>query len=88
MESLWDEEQCCLYKLPQIPNGFWNKIERSFYELNFHRNWLEIVGTLEFDEIWLTSSLWQLIARKNKFSANEDKKLEFHLKMEFGLISQ
>jgi hypothetical protein len=54
--------------------------------LNFHINSLENLGTLEFDEILLTSSLLHLIARKNKFPANEDQKYEFPLKMEFGLI--
>jgi hypothetical protein len=54
--------------------------------LNSHRNSLEILGTLEFDEIWLASSLLYLIARKNKFPAKEDHKFEFLLKMEFGLI--
>jgi hypothetical protein len=29
-----------------------------------------------------------LIARKNTFIANEDRKFEFNLKMKFGLISQ
>jgi hypothetical protein len=55
--------------------------------LNFHRNSLEILRTLEFDEIWLTSSLLHLIARKKEFPANEDQKFEFHLKIDFGLIS-
>jgi hypothetical protein len=48
---------------------------------------LEIHGTLEFDEIWLTSSLLYLIARENKFPAKEDQNFEFLFKMEFGLIS-
>jgi hypothetical protein len=54
--------------------------------LNFHRNSLENLGSLEFDEIWLTSSLLHLIARKNKFAAKEDQKFEFPLKIVFGLI--
>jgi hypothetical protein len=45
--------------------------------LNFHINSLENLGTLEFDEIWLTSSLLHLIARKNKFPAKVDQKFEF-----------
>jgi hypothetical protein len=49
---------------------------------------VEILGTLEFDEIWLTSSLLHLIARKNKFPVEEDQNFKFLLKMEFGLISQ
>jgi hypothetical protein len=54
--------------------------------LNFHRNSLENLGTLEFDAIWFTSSLIHLIAWKNKFPAKEDQKFEFPLKMELGLI--
>jgi hypothetical protein len=56
--------------------------------LNFNKNSLENLGTLEFDEIWLTSSMLNLIARKNKFTAIEDQKFEYLLKMEFGLIWQ
>jgi hypothetical protein len=37
---------------------------REFFELNFHRNSLENLGTLEFDEIWSTSSLLHLIEGK------------------------
>jgi hypothetical protein len=48
---------------------------------------LEILGTLEFDEIWLACSLLHFIARKNKFSGKEDQKFEFLLKREFGLLS-
>jgi hypothetical protein len=55
--------------------------------LNFNRNSLEILETLEFDEIWLTSSLLHLIAMKNKFLVKGDQKIEFLLKMMFGLIS-
>jgi hypothetical protein len=54
--------------------------------LKSKKNSLEIVGTLDFNEIWLASSLLHLIARKNKFQAKEDQKFEFPLKMEFGLI--
>jgi hypothetical protein len=54
--------------------------------LNSHRNSLEILGTLEFDEIWLASSLLHLTTTKNKFAAKEYQKFEFLLKMEFGLI--
>jgi hypothetical protein len=54
--------------------------------LNFNRNSLEILGTLEFAEIWLTSSLSHIIVRKNKFPAKGDKNFEFPLKKEFGLI--
>jgi hypothetical protein len=54
--------------------------------LNFNGNSLENLGTLEFDEIWLAISLLHLIARKNKFLGKEDKKFEFPLTMEFGLI--
>jgi hypothetical protein len=38
---------------------------------------IEILGTLEFNEIWQVSSLSHLIARKNKFSAKENQKFEF-----------
>jgi hypothetical protein len=55
--------------------------------LNSHRNSLEILGTLEFDKIWLASSLSDLIAKKNKLSAKEDQKFEFPMNVEFGLIS-
>jgi hypothetical protein len=41
---------------------------------------------LEFNEIWLTSSLLHLIAKKNKFPAKGDQKFEFPLKMGFGWI--
>jgi hypothetical protein len=41
---------------------------------------------LELDEIWLTSSLLHIIARKNKIPAKDDQQFEFPLKMEFGLI--
>jgi hypothetical protein len=47
---------------------------------------LEILGTLEFVEIWLASSLLHLIARKNKLPAKGNQKFEFPLKMGFGLI--
>jgi hypothetical protein len=47
---------------------------------------LKNLGTLDFKEIWLASSLLHLIARKNKFPAKGDQKFEFPLKMEFGLI--
>jgi hypothetical protein len=56
--------------------------------LNFIRNSLGNLETLEFGEIWLTSSLLHLVARKNKLLAKEDKKFEFQLKMEFELILQ
>jgi hypothetical protein len=46
------------------------------------------LGTLEFDEIWLTSSLLHLTTKENEFPAKEDHKFESLLKMEFGLISQ
>jgi hypothetical protein len=49
---------------------------------------LDKLGTLEFDEIWLTSTLLHLIAKENEFPAKEDQKIEFLLKLEFRLISQ
>jgi hypothetical protein len=54
--------------------------------LKSEKNSLEILGTLDFNEIWLASSLLHFIARKNKFPAKEDQKFKFPLKMEFGLI--
>jgi hypothetical protein len=51
--------------------------------LKFNGNSLENLGTLEFDEIWLASSLLYLIRRENKFPAKEDQKFEFPLTMEF-----
>jgi hypothetical protein len=56
--------------------------------LNFNRNLLEILGTLDFIEIWPASSLLHLIARENHFPAKEDQKVEFHSKREIGLISR
>jgi hypothetical protein len=47
---------------------------------------MEILGTLEIDEICLTSSLLYLIAWKNKFPAKGNKNFGFPLKMRFGLI--
>jgi hypothetical protein len=58
----------------------------SFYKLNFHRNSLENLGTLELDEIWLTSPLLHLIVSKNKFPAKGGQQFEFPLRIEFGLI--
>jgi hypothetical protein len=43
--------------------------------LNFNRNLLEILGTLDFNEIWPASSLLHLIARKNSFLAKDDQKV-------------
>jgi hypothetical protein len=56
--------------------------------LNFNRNLLEILGTLDFNEICPASSLLHLIARKNQFPAKEDQKFEFKSKREIGLISR
>jgi hypothetical protein len=66
----------------------WNKIQRSLYESKTRNNSLDKLETLEFDDIWLTSSLLHLIAKENEFSAKEDQKFEFLLKLKFGLISQ
>jgi hypothetical protein len=63
------------------------KIQRIFYELNANRNSLEILGTLEFNEIWQVSSLLHIIARKNEFPAKENQKFEFQLRRKIGLIS-
>jgi hypothetical protein len=64
----------------------WIKIQSSFYELKLKKNSLEILGTLDLNEIWLASSWLHLIARKNKLPAKEHQKFEFPLKIEFGLI--
>jgi hypothetical protein len=64
LERGWGKEQLFWYKSAQILNELSTKIQRSFYELNFHINSLENLGTLELDEIWLTRSLLHLIARK------------------------
>jgi hypothetical protein len=49
---------------------------------------LEILGILEFDEIWPTNSLLHLVSGKDKFQAKMGQGFEFRLKVEFGLISQ
>jgi hypothetical protein len=56
--------------------------------LNFKEKSLENLGTLEFDEIWLASSLLHLIIRKKKFPTKEDQKFEIQSKREIGLISR
>jgi hypothetical protein len=58
------------------------------YELKTRKNSLDKLRTLEFDEILLTSSFLHLIAKENEFPVKEDKKFEFILNLEFGLISQ
>jgi hypothetical protein len=83
LERSWDEEQLCLKKFPQIRNVIWTKNQRNFYELNFNRNLLEILGTSDFNEIWPASSLLHLIARKNQFPSKEDQKVEVHSKWKF-----
>jgi hypothetical protein len=47
-----------------------------------------ILGTFDFNEFRPASSLLHLIARKNPFLAKEDQKVEFHSKIEIGLISR
>jgi hypothetical protein len=54
--------------------------------LKSKKNSLKNHGTLDFNEIWLASSLLHLIARKNKFAAKGDQKFGFPLKMEFVFI--
>jgi hypothetical protein len=54
--------------------------------LKLKKNSLEILGTFDFNKIWLASSLLHLISRKNEVPAKEDQKFEFPLNMEFGLI--
>jgi hypothetical protein len=53
------------------------KIQRSSYGLNFNGETQEILGTLEFDEIYPTCFLLHLVARKNKFPAKVDLNLNF-----------
>jgi hypothetical protein len=55
--------------------------------LNFNRNLLEILGSLDFNEIWPASSLLHLIVRKNQSLPKEDQKFEFRSKRKFVLIS-
>jgi hypothetical protein len=86
LEIIWDKEQLCLKTLPHILNGFWTKIQRSLDELNFNKKSLEILETLELDEIWSPSSLLYLIAKKNKFPIKDDQKFKFPLKIGFELI--
>jgi hypothetical protein len=59
---------------------FGSKKLENFYELKFNRNSLNFLGTLEFAEIWLASSLSHLIARKIKFLAKEDQNLNSNRK--------
>jgi hypothetical protein len=62
-------------------------MKRILSELKLKKNSPEFLGTLDFIEIWLESSLLKLIARKNNFLTKEDQKFEFPLKTEFGFIS-
>jgi hypothetical protein len=55
--------------------------------VNFDRNLLKILSTMEFDGIWPASSLPHLIVRKNEFPSKGDQKFEFLTREEFGLIS-
>jgi hypothetical protein len=64
------------------------KIQGSFVELKSSNIWLGILGDLEFDENWPTTSFVHLIERKNKFQANMCQEFEIPLKVEFGLILQ
>jgi hypothetical protein len=48
---------------------------------------LKILGDLEFDETWPTTSFVDLIEGKHKFQANVGQEFEISLKVEFGLIS-
>jgi hypothetical protein len=51
------------------------KIQRSLYELKSRRNSRDKLGTLECDEIWLTSSLLHLIAKENEFPAKKGQEI-------------
>jgi hypothetical protein len=48
---------------------------------------LKILGDLELNETWPTTSFVHLIERKNKFQANMGQEFEFPVKVEFVLIS-
>jgi hypothetical protein len=82
MERSWDK------KLLQIRNEIWTKNQRTSMSLNSLGNSLENLGTFDVDEIWPASALLHLIARKNQFLSKEDRKFEFHSKLEFGFISR
>jgi hypothetical protein len=56
--------------------------------LNFNRNLLEILETLDFKKkIGQQAHCYTLLPEKNQFSSKEDEKFEFHSKREIGLIS-
>jgi hypothetical protein len=44
---------------------------------------MKILGDLEFDETWPTTSFVHLIERKNKFPTNIIHEFEISLKVEF-----
>jgi hypothetical protein len=56
----------------------WNSLENA----------LENLGTTDFDEIWLASSLYTLLLGKIDLHQKEDQRVEFHSKWEIWLISQ
>jgi hypothetical protein len=49
---------------------------------------LKILGNLEFDETWPTTSFGHLIEWKNKFQENMGQEFQISMNVEFGLISQ
>jgi hypothetical protein len=49
---------------------------------------MKILGDLEFEETWSTTSFVHLIEGENKFQANVGQESKISLKVEFGLISQ
>jgi hypothetical protein len=49
---------------------------------------LKILGDLEFDETWPTTSPVHLVEAKNTFQANVGQEFKISLKVEFRLISQ
>jgi hypothetical protein len=57
------------------------KIQGSLYELKSRNIWLKILGDLEFDETFPTTSFVHLIERKNKFQANMGQEFEIPLKV-------
>jgi hypothetical protein len=49
---------------------------------------LKILGDLELDETWPTTSFVHLIDRKNKFPTNMGQEFDISLEVGFGSISR
>jgi hypothetical protein len=63
--------------------GFGIKIQGIRYELKSRNIWLKILGDLEFDETWPTTSVVHLIEGKSKFQTKVGQEFEIPLKLEF-----